>query len=374
MQDCAHALRAVGRGARGRDGEGSTFAPHRRRKAGRCRPWVGSLLLLGAFAWSTSLIAAESAGDSSFNDDLAAQAGSASNIDDELHVDVLSEGESSRRLRKETEEAIPLNRLTPTGRKLADAVLSQVSLHRRLPVVRCETDSRVVQFFFQHPDVAVGIWRAMDISDMQLAMVGAHRYRTDSGDGSTGTLSVLICDPDQQLIHCEGMFKSPVLSRAIQASALMWVRAEYQRDADGREFAKCTADVFVAFPSATVETAARVISPVSNRIADRNFHEVTMFVRMMHLGMTRQPGWIEQLAANLSGITPERKQALLDLTAKVYVDAQRKLAQAGGQTLTPEGLRLPIRRESEAEAAAATSGDAAATPPVAAKTDTAVQR
>jgi hypothetical protein len=321
-------------------------------------------MLLGL--WLPATITADDS--SQFNTELAAGAPVETRVDDELHVDVLDAGSSSRRLRRGSEAGLPLERLPPESRRLAEAVLDGLSLHRRLPVVRCESDPRVVQFFLQHPDVAVGIWRAMEISDMQLTRIGPQRYRSHSGDGSTGVLTVLHADGDQQLVHCEGQFKSPVMSRAIQASALFWIQARFEKDAQGREFATCTADVFVAFPSATVETAVRVVSPVSNRIADRNFHEVAMFIRMMHLAMTRQPGWIEQLAANLSGVAPERAQALLDTTAHVYVDSQRRLEQRSGQAnLTPEALRLPVRGGPEAEAAG--RADSASAPLRAASAD-----
>ncbi|MCA9055711.1 MAG: hypothetical protein KDA75_17850, partial [Planctomycetaceae bacterium] len=293
---------------------------------------------------SVAAPAADDFDDSSFNESLAAESSASARLEQQLHVDILSEGTSSRRLRRSAADELPLQRLTPEGRRLADSVLDQLSVHRRLPVVRCETDPRVLQFFLQHPDVAVGVWRAMDVSDMQLEKIGPHRYRSNCGDGSSGVMSVLIADHNQHLVHCQGLFKSPVLTRAIEASALMWLRMETQRDATGREFTQCTADVFVAFPSNTVETAARIVSPVSNRIADRNFHEVTMFVRMMHLAMTQQPGWVEQIAGSLRGVSPEGGQALVNTAAQVFVDAQKRGAIAPSNSLTPEGLRLPIRR------------------------------
>lgn len=304
---------------------------------------VGLLVGLGSPA-----AASEVAEESQFNDALSEKSAQTRSIEDELDVTVLAEGVSSRRLKRSTADDVPLQQLTPEGRRLAQGVLDEASLHRRLPVVRCEADPRVMHFFLTHPDVAVAIWRAMDVSDMQLKQVSPHRYQSDSGDGSTGMMTVLLANSGNYVIHCSGEFKSPVLARPLQASALMCLKTEFKRDAQGRELADCTADVYVAFPSHTVEAAARIISPVSNRIADRNFHEVTMFIRMMHLAMTRQPGWVEEVAGRLPGLTPDRTRSLVDTTATVYVDAQKRLADAEQKSLTPEGLRLPIRRESEA--------------------------
>ena len=51
-------------------------------------------------------------------------------------------------------------------------------------------------------------------------------------------------------------------------------------------------DLFVMFPSNTVDTVVRVIAPVSHMIADRNFRELSLFVRFMNVAMERQPGWV----------------------------------------------------------------------------------
>lgn len=347
----SHALRAPGCRAR------SVAVAYRDRRA--LRPRLDLMFQLLRVGLCCSLFvaatpAADEGANSTFNAELSARANAQAQIEEDLRVEVLSEGTSSRRLKRSAVDELPLDRLTPTGRQLAEKVIDEVSLHRRLPVVRCETDPRVLRFFLTHPDVAVGIWRAMQVSNMQLELIGPNRYRTDGGDGSAGIITVLLADPQQYLIHCEGSFQTPVLAKAIHASALMWLKTMPQRDPQGREFAECTADVFIAFPSNTVETAARIVSPVSNKIADRNFHEVAMFIRMMHLAMTRQPGWVEQTAGQLQGVEPERGRALVDTTATVYVDGQKRLASAPANSLTPEALRLPIRREPEA--ATATSG------------------
>lgn len=268
----------------------------------------------------------------------------------DIHVKVLEQGTSLRRVRRTAIDELPLNRMTPPARQCAQGVLDGLSLHRRLPIIEIESDRRVLQFFLAHPDVAVAIWQAMDITEMQLKAVAPGRYSTDSGDGTTGVISVLYADQSRQLIHCEGLFKSPVLARPIHAQALMYLQVEYPPPSAPHQNIRCTTDVYVNFPSTTVETAVRVISPLSYRIADRNFEEVAMFIRMMHIAMTRQPGWVEQVSTHLTDVSDERRNGLLDVTAHVYVDAQRRLAQQERQTLTPEDLRLPIRREPEVKA------------------------
>lgn len=268
--------------------------------------------------------------------------------DSEIKVDVLEHGNSSRRTKSKALEDLPLDHLTTDQRQSARVVLDSLSLFRRLPVVCIDADPRVVEFFTTCPEAAVGIWRAMGITDLTMTPQGGDlAYESDSGDGSVGLITVLYRDAKQQLIHCEGLFKSPVLAKPIKARALMHLQTESTVVAAGRHATTCRADIFVSFPSTTVETAARVISPVSNRIADRNFEETAMFLRMMHVAMTQQPGWVEEVARRMDGVTPKQREEMLDLMAKLYVDSRRQTAAGQQQTLTPEDLRLPIRRGPE---------------------------
>src|SRR5690606_20909099 len=133
---------------------------------------------------------------------------------------------------------------------------------------------------------------------VQMWQTSATSYETDTRDGTIGTVDVLYRHPGSYLVLCHGQFQSPALPKPIQASALMHLQPRFSTDGTVAHHV----DLFVSFPSLTVETIAKLVSPVSNRIADRNFEEVSLFVEMMSTAMSRQPGWVEQLAGELEGI------------------------------------------------------------------------
>jgi hypothetical protein len=209
-------------------------------------------------------------------------------------------------------------------------ILSDVSLYRRLPTVRCPIDPKVYQFFIDHPDVAVSVWRVLGISKLTLKQTGPNTFDADTGDGSTGSLQMLSKTPTQCVIYCDGMFKSPVLPKAIKARALVVLNTQYQQQPDGAAIVTHSVDMFVNFPSLAVETIAKVVSPLSYKFADRNMEEITAFLRMMELSMERNPGWIEQVAQLLEGVAAERGPELMKLTASIYVDAQRRSGAVAG--------------------------------------------
>ena len=256
-------------------------------------------------------------------------------------VKSVREGTSSRRARLDAIDELGLHRLPRPNQQLVQGVVDQVSLFRRLPSFRCEVDPRVHDYFIHHPDVAVSIWRAMGISELQLKRTGEWSYSMDTNDGTSGTISVLYRSRESCLMLCDGMFKSPFLQAPIAARSVMHLRTQFSTDHAQRTFATHHADMFVSFPSQKIETVAKLISPLSNVIVDRNFQEISLFLHVMWLAMGRQPGWIEQVAGQLEGVSEPQRTELIKLTARVYVETQTAERRRAGETVTLDAIRPP---------------------------------
>lgn len=254
-------------------------------------------------------------------------------------------GSSSSATRKTALGVLPLDKLTPERRAPVDDVLSSLSLFRRLPTVTFEIDPDLYVYFLRNPDVIVSIWRALDISKFELKQVADDCYHADAGDGSTGRIQILYRGAESQLVYCDGLYKSPLLVKPIHSKAVIHLQTTFTREADGRIFATHRGDLFVSFPSQTVETAARVISPVSYLLADRNFKQISLFGQMMSTAMCRQPGWVEMVANRLNGLSEERRQEFLKLSAHVYLAARKRaLGGQGGEEVTLEQILAPLRQ------------------------------
>ena len=81
-------------------------------------------------------------------------------------------------------DALPLNSLRQANRDLVEEVLDDIALYRRLPTVRCEMTPEVYSYFRSNPDMAVGIWHAMGISNMELEQRSTYSYQMATGDGT----------------------------------------------------------------------------------------------------------------------------------------------------------------------------------------------
>jgi hypothetical protein len=258
-------------------------------------------------------------------------------------IRVSQPGSSSLATRREALAELSLAGLAPAQLAKAQAVLNGLGLFRRLPALEMEVDAEVYRYLLSHPDVAVSTWRAMDISKFQLNLTGPGVYHADAGDGSVGTVELWRATPDETVIYCDGAFKSPLLARPIVARAIMRLKMRFFEDADGKSKVEHCGDVFVEFPSQTVETVARVISPVSHMIADRNFRQLTLYVHLMSQAMSRQPGWIRTIARRMD--SPEAQRAeFLSVAAKAHTESERRRDAAS--PLPVDDILAPLRTAS----------------------------
>ena len=236
----------------------------------------------------------------------------------------LRAGTSTGRARDEARAALPLAGLSPARRGEAAAILGAHSLFRALPRLRFPIHGDSLDYFVSHPDVSVALWRVMGISACELYQTGPTTYEADAHDGSVGSFEVVYDAPGQKVVLVRGRFKSPVLSDPIEATGLFHLRYSAIRERSGTSYGVGEASLFVAFPSRAVGTAAKLISPVTNVILDRNFEEVCLFAHLMDRSMQTRPRWVEDLAGQMEGVLPRRKGELARLAGHVYAAEQRR--------------------------------------------------
>ena len=247
-----------------------------------------------------------------------------------VKVEVVATGNSSAASRKKAVADIPIDKVSADFRPQVDEVLKNVSLFRRMPTLSFPSDADAYHFFITHPDVAVSIWRVMEISSFEMWQVGALSYEADSHDGSLGAIEVLHSSAERHLVLCEGSFKSPILPKPIKARALLHLQPTFRKGDDGQTIVTHSIDMFVSFPSQPVDITAKLISPVSHAMADRNFREVSTWCAMMNVAMCQQPGWVEQLAQKMEGVLDVRRTQFLKLAAHTFVENRKR--QLGQQT------------------------------------------
>lgn len=236
-------------------------------------------------------------------------------------------GTSSSSAKKAALAALPLDQLTPENKQRVNALLKTSSFYRRLPKVTFAIEPEVYSYFVAHPDVAVSIWRAMKISKLEMWQTGKFDYEADTGDGSTGKLEVLHSGVEKNLVTCDGLYKSPMFKQPIAAQSLLLLQTSFFREADGTVYVTHRADLFVTFPSQTVDVVSKIFSPLAVSMTDRTFTEVSLFLKMMSMAMARRPDWVEQIAQKMEGVADVRKSQVMELTTQVYSAAQKRAVE-----------------------------------------------
>jgi hypothetical protein len=267
----------------------------------------------------------------------------------QVDVEVLSPGSSVAATRKKALADLPLDKVAAEFRPKVDEITKNVSLFRRMPTLKFASEPDVYNFFLAHPDVAVSLWRVMDISTFEMWQTGPISFEADSHDGSIGAIDVLHASAERQLVICEGSFKSPLLLKPIKARALLHLQPTFQKQEDGQTAVTHTLDMFVSFPSQPVDITAKLISPVSHAMADRNFREVSLWVAMMNVAMVQQPEWVEQAAAKMEGVLEIRRGQLLKLALQTNIASRRRelQKQTGGRAVSLEEVMAVLRKAAQ---------------------------
>lgn len=239
-------------------------------------------------------------------EDLATKAG----------IRILSKGESSSDLQKKTIASIPLHAMAPASRLRAKKIMDDCSQYRRLPSLQYSIDEPMYRYLLQHPDVAVSTWRVMGISRFEMWQTGPLEYEAKAVDGSEGIADILYKDANQMVFVCEGTYHNVLLPKPLEASALIWFRATYTPAADGTHTVSQKADVFVKFPSSAFSAVAKMLTPVTNGMMDRNLFEVSLYSSMMSRAVRDEPEWVIQVADQLDGVLPQRRGELIEVAQR----------------------------------------------------------
>ncbi len=246
-----------------------------------------------------------------------------------LGVQSLSKGTSSWTEKRRAPKELPLNGLNEQQRARADSVLRSIRQFSKLPTIQTPIDPAVFQYFLAQPDVAVSLWRVMGISEFQLKQTSQVQFSADAGDGSRGTAEMLYRDNRQCLVLVDGFYKNPVLTKPISARALVHLQFQFtQTRADQPPMVTQAITTFISFPSTAVKTVAKVISPVTNRIMDRNAVEITVFMKVMSDSMQTRPQWVQGMSQQLQGVAPIRRTELSNMAAQVNTKAKARNLQA----------------------------------------------
>jgi hypothetical protein len=244
---------------------------------------------------------------------------------------------SSRAAREDAVRSIPMDRLEPEMRDRIAATLAGTSIYRRLPVQVIPCDPDMYLFLVRHPEVVVGIWEVMKISNVALERTGPDTFRASDNAGTLCQVKYCYSDHETQVIYAEGSYNGPMFNRPVQARCVLLLKSGYLQETDGRHHVTSRMDTFIQIDHAGVELLAKTLQMLIHRAADYNFVETASFLATVSRTAETNSAGMQRLAGKLTNIDPEVRDRFAEISLEV---GQRALGRQAAQS----SVAMPVSK------------------------------
>lgn len=220
-----------------------------------------------------------------------------------------------RAQRKAAVAQLPYDRLTPDGRQKVDAVLSKITMYRKLPTQVICCDPELFEYMTTHPEILANIWMLLEIDDVALTPDGPGHYLAADGAGTTGTVEFLHRDRQNYVLYANGTYDGPLFQKPVTGSCVLHLRADTVRESNGRHYITCELDAFLRLDHFGAEFWTKTLQPLVGHVADMSFTQTASFVESLSRACGRNPGGMCRLAERLEHVSNETQAEFVRMTA-----------------------------------------------------------
>jgi len=232
---------------------------------------------------------------------------------------------SSRTSNHDAISAIPMGRLTPAAQQRILAITNRPTLYRHLGQQTIECDADLFMFVVRNPEVLVGIWDLMDITEVQTQRIDPFKLRAIDGSGTDCTVDLVYGDPAVHVYVADGFYDGKLTANVINGKGVFILRSTYKVDASGNSIVEGSLDCFVQVEHLAADLIMRTFGPLIGRTADHNFAETARFIDQLGTSAAKNPIAMEELAMRLPQVSePSRKR----FAALIHQAAERQQSRA----------------------------------------------
>lgn len=225
-------------------------------------------------------------------------------------------GNSDRESRENAIAALPLRKLTPNAVRQIAQIVDKPSVYRRLPIQTIAADRDLFLFLTRQPEVLVGMWDLMGITNVQIRRTGQYQLQASDGSGTHCTMDLVYGDPDIHVFVAHGMYDGKLVARPVKGNGVFVVRSQYATDPNGTHIVAGTLDCFLQMENLAADLIARTFGGLIGRSADHNFRETAGFVEQVSTASELNPAAMLDVASRL----PQVDEEVRDRFAKVIRD------------------------------------------------------
>jgi hypothetical protein len=224
-------------------------------------------------------------------------------------------GSSSREVRRESLESLPLARMPEPHRRVVEGFARSTTLFRRLPPATVTCDAELLTFLLDKPDALVDVWRVLGISRLALDPVGTTQWRLSDGYGTIGVVRLLHRERGAGggllVFHGRGAYTGPLSPRDLTGGCLVVVRHRpVAADTTGAERHAVEIDAFLDVDGIGLEIVTRALHPLIVHSAASNLHEIALFVTQFAAAGARNPEGIARLIDRMPRTPPADRELL----------------------------------------------------------------
>lgn len=254
---------------------------------------------------------------------------------------------TSRKAEQEAREAIPFAKLTPRMQKQLQEVVVQPSVYRRLPRYQVECNPRLFLFLMRNPDVVIGIWDLMDVTQIDMRRTGQYSFDATDGAGTTSKVELVYGTPDIHIFYGRGIYEGPLFKNRIPGDCVVVVRSAFRRGPRGQTNVNCVLDMFLRLDHIGVEAIAKTFHPLLGKYADMNFLDTADFISRLSKTLEASPAGGQRLAQRLDMLHPNVQRSFGAVAASIVNPTGRQPTETARAPQSFRSSSLQPRRGRE---------------------------
>lgn len=237
-------------------------------------------------------------------------------------------GLTSINQRREVVKNLPLNRLTKNAKQRILSITKSPTLYRRLPTQDIECDKDMFLFLARNPEVLVGMWELMGITQVKIKRTGPYHLEANDGSGTTCKVDLIYGDQNVHIYSAEGGYEGRMTPKPIRGKGVFVLRSSYRRGQSGKTIVNGTLDCFVQFDSFGTDLVARTLGGIIGKSADSNYVETARFVQQISQASVKNPPAMLDIANRLPQVSAATRKKFAEVVVTVARRAEQPVTQA----------------------------------------------
>lgn len=229
-------------------------------------------------------------------------------------------GDSDRATREAAIRSLPTQRLTAEANRTIQSIVQSPTIYRRLPTQAIDCDRDMFVFLARNPEVLVGMWDLMGITNVQIRRTGPYKMEAVDGSGTTCQIDLVYGDPNLHVFVASGYYDGKMVAKPIEGSGVFILSSRYSESSEGRTTVTGTIDCFLQLDSLGADLVARTLSGLIGRSADNNFVETARFIAQVSQASEKNPPAMLDVANRLPQVDESTRR---DFIAQINEVARR---------------------------------------------------